>query len=103
VFRPAVRHSHGKSTEHELPVGMGRGFLWRINSYWHIEQKDGGVYLQVETMALTRSVPVACEWIMAPFLKSIPWHHVDVPVHHAGQGAGAQRAFGEAAATADCE
>jgi len=62
----------GKPSEHELPEGTGRGFLWRINSYWHIEQKDGGVYLQVETIALTRSVPAAFKWVVAPFLKSIP-------------------------------
>ena len=62
----------GQASEHELPVGTGRGYLWRINSYWHIEQKDGGVYLQVETVALTRSVPIAVEWVVAPFLKSVP-------------------------------
>jgi hypothetical protein len=62
----------GTEKEHELPEGTGRGFLWRINSYWHIEQKDGGVYLQVETLALTRSVPAAFEWMVAPFLKSVP-------------------------------
>jgi hypothetical protein len=62
----------GQADEHELPVGNDHGYLWRMNTYWHIEQKDGGVYLQVETVALTRPVPVALEWMVAPLVKSIP-------------------------------
>jgi hypothetical protein len=62
----------GQSDEHELPIGNDHGYLWRMNTYWHIEQKDGGVYLQVQTIALTRTVPVALEWVVAPLVKSIP-------------------------------
>ena len=62
----------GQSDEHELPPNDGHGYLWRMNTYWHIEQKDGGVYLQVETIALTRSVPLGLEWVVAPLVKSIP-------------------------------
>jgi len=62
----------GQKDERELPVGNDHGYLWRMNTYWHIEQKDGGVYLQVETIALTRTVPVALEWIVVPLTKSIP-------------------------------
>ena len=62
----------GQSDERELAPGDGHGYLWRMNTYWHIEQKDGGVYLQVETIALTRNVPVALEWVVAPLVKSIP-------------------------------
>jgi hypothetical protein len=62
----------GQPDEHELPAGDGHGYLWRMNTYWHIEQKDGGVYLQVETIALTRTVPVVLEWVVAPLVKSIP-------------------------------
>ena len=62
----------GQDDEHELPVGNDHGYLWRMNTYWHIEQKDGGVYLEVETIALTRNVPMAVQWIVAPLIKSIP-------------------------------
>jgi hypothetical protein len=62
----------GQSDEHELPPGDSHGYLWRMNTYWHIEQKDGGVYLQVQTIALTRTIPVALEWVVAPLVRSIP-------------------------------
>jgi len=62
----------GQPDERELAPGDGHGYLWRMNTYWHIEQKDGGVYLQVQTIALTRTVPIALEWVVAPLVKSIP-------------------------------
>ena len=51
----------GQPDEHELPVDDGHGFLWRLDSYWRFEQKDGGVYVQLEAIGLSRGVP----WIFA--------------------------------------
>lgn len=62
----------GKKGERELPVGHDRGFLWRLNSYWRIEERDGGLYLQNESIALTRRVPAIMAWIVNPLLQSIP-------------------------------
>lgn len=58
--------------EHELPVGNDHGYVWRLDSYWRIEQKDGGVYIQVESVALSRSVPAMWAWLVNPLLRSIP-------------------------------
>jgi len=62
----------GKNDEKELPVGHDRGFLWRMNTYWRVEEKDGGIYLQNESIALTRRVPAIMAWIVNPPLESIP-------------------------------
>jgi hypothetical protein len=62
----------GKKDERELPAGHDRGFLWRMNSYWRVEEKDGGVYLQTESIALTRRVPAIMMAIVNPLLESIP-------------------------------
>lgn len=62
----------GKPSEHELPVGNDRGYLWRLNSDWSYEEKDGGVYLQVEFISLSRSVPAIWAWLVNPYLRSIP-------------------------------
>lgn len=62
----------GEPTEHELPVGNDRGFLWRLNTYWTFEEKDGGVYIQLESIALSRSVPAIFAWLVSPYIKSIP-------------------------------
>lgn len=62
----------GKPDEHELPVGKDHGYLWRLHSYWRLEEKDGGVYLQLESIALTRGVPALLGWLINPLIKSIP-------------------------------
>src|SRR5712664_490067 len=61
-----------RSNEREKPIGKDRGFLWRLYSYWRFQEKDGGVYVQLESVALSRSVPVLLAWVVNPLLKSIP-------------------------------
>ncbi|HTT65114.1 MAG TPA: hypothetical protein VMG35_24855 [Bryobacteraceae bacterium] len=48
---------YGKPKQHELAPGRGSGYLWRLNGYWRLEQRDGGVYLECETTSLTRGLP----------------------------------------------
>jgi hypothetical protein len=62
----------GKSNESEKPVGNDSGFLWRLNSYWHFEQRGGGVYVQLEAISLTRDIPTGLGWLIRPFVTSIP-------------------------------
>jgi len=58
--------------EHEKPVGHDGGFLWRLNSYWRFEEKDAGVYVEVESVSLTRDIPTGLGWLIGPFVTSIP-------------------------------
>ena len=58
--------------EHEKPVGHDGGFLWRMNSNWRFEEKDGGVYVEVESISLTRDIPLGLGWLIKPFVTSIP-------------------------------
>jgi hypothetical protein len=62
----------GKPTEREKPVGRDRGYLWRLNTYWRYEERDGGVYIQIEFIALSRSVPAIFAWLVNPYIKSVP-------------------------------
>jgi hypothetical protein len=58
--------------EREKPVGHDGGFLWRINSYWKFAEKDGGVYVECESVSLTRDIPTGLGWLIKPFVTSIP-------------------------------
>ena len=58
--------------EREKPVGNDGGYLWRLNTYWRLEQRDGGVYVQCETLSLTRTIPFGLNWIVGPFVNSVP-------------------------------
>jgi hypothetical protein len=58
--------------EHEKPVGQDGGFLWRIDSWWRWEARDGGVYVECESVSLTRDIPTGLGWLVGPFVTSIP-------------------------------
>jgi hypothetical protein len=58
--------------ERELPVGRDGGYLWRLNTYWRLLERDGGTYLQCESISLTRGIPTGFGWLVGPFVTSIP-------------------------------
>jgi hypothetical protein len=62
----------GQLGEREKPVGNDSGFLWRINSYWRFWERDGGVYVELEAISLTRDIPDGLGWLVRPFVTSIP-------------------------------
>jgi len=70
--RIAEVENPGKPNESEKPAGNDSGFLWRLNSYWRFLQKDGGTYVQLEAISLTRDIPTGLNWLVSPFVTSIP-------------------------------
>lgn len=56
----------------ELPIGNDHGFMWRLNAYWRFQERDGGVYVECETISLSRPVPMMLTSIMAPILRQLP-------------------------------
>lgn len=62
----------GTRAEHALSPADEHGFLWRLNTYWSWEECDGGVYLQVETVSLSRAIPQGLGWMLRPYVESIP-------------------------------
>ena len=62
----------GEKDERDKPVGHDNGYLWRLNSYWRFSESDGGVYVQLEAISLTRDIPEGLGWLVRPFITSIP-------------------------------
>ncbi|UWZ82612.1 hypothetical protein [Occallatibacter riparius] len=62
----------GTNKERALAPKEEHGFLWRLNTYWTWEERDGGLYLQIESISLTRSIPAGLGWVARPFVESVP-------------------------------
>jgi hypothetical protein len=62
----------GGPDEREKPVGRDGGYLWRLNTYWRFVERAGGVYVQCESVTLTRDIPFGLNWLIGPFVTSIP-------------------------------
>ena len=70
--RIAEVENSGSAKERELPPGQDHGFLWRLDSYWSFEERDGGVYVECEAVSLTRDVPTGLGWLINPIVRSLP-------------------------------
>jgi hypothetical protein len=62
----------GEKDERLEPPGHDRGFLWRMNTYWRFEQKDGGTYVECQSISLTRDIPAGLGWLIGPYVTSVP-------------------------------
>ncbi len=72
AVRIAEVENPGKPDEREKPPGDDGGLLWRMETWWRMEERDGGVYVQSEVVSLTRDIPVVLKWMIEPFVTSIP-------------------------------
>ena len=70
--RIAQVENAGGPGEHELPPGKDGGYLWRLNSYWRYFDSGRGVYVQCEAVSLTRDIPAGLNWLVGPFVQSVP-------------------------------
>src|SRR5271166_5356519 len=65
-----IRH-YGRPDEQELPPNQGTGYIWRLYSLARFEERDGGVYIELEAIALSRDVPVALRWVVDPIVRRV--------------------------------
>jgi hypothetical protein len=72
AVRIAEVENAGKSDEREKTPGDDGGFLWRMETWWRMEERDGGVYVQSEVASLTRDIPTGLGWLIKPFVTGIP-------------------------------
>lgn len=70
--RVAEVENAGKAGERVKPPDTGWGFLWRLNTYWHMQEKDGGLVMECRAVSLTRDIPAALSWIIKPMVTSLP-------------------------------
>jgi len=66
IDSPGTRHERALTSSEE------HGFLWRLYTYWTYEERYGGLYMQIESVSLTRSIPTGLGWAIGPFVESVP-------------------------------
>jgi hypothetical protein len=68
---------YGHPAEHALPIDTGHGFIWRMHDINRYEERDGGVFLEVEAIALTRDIPPSLRWLVAPVVKHLSFDSLE--------------------------
>ena len=66
-----VEHPDTKQ-EREKPEGQDRGFLWRMRNYCLFEERADDMYVQCESVSLSRGIPLLLRVFIRPFVDGIP-------------------------------
>jgi hypothetical protein len=65
-----VKHLGG-AHEHDLPDGAGKGYLWRLGAESRFEAADGGVYVELEAVGLSRDIPAVLRLLLDPIVRTL--------------------------------
>ena len=64
--------NYGQPTEHPFPESRRPGYVWREVGVQRLEERDGGVYVELETIVLSRGIPVEFRWLIKPLVDELP-------------------------------
>jgi len=81
--------SYGQGSEHFLAPGQGNGFIWRLHSIARYEERDGGVYLELEAIALTRDIPASLRWMVGPVVNHLSINSLATTLRQTREAVGA--------------
>jgi len=62
----------GSAKERELSPEDDSGYLYRLQSYWRFEEREGGTFVECESVSLSRDTPPGTEWLIRKFIESVP-------------------------------
>jgi len=64
-------HDYGASDQRLLEQGEGRGIIWRLFSITRYAERDGGVYIELEAIGLSRDIPASLRFLVEPIVRRI--------------------------------
>lgn len=63
--------NYGRPSERKLPSGEGSGYVWKLHTITRYEESDGGVYIELEAIALSRDIAASVRWMVDPIVRRI--------------------------------
>jgi hypothetical protein len=71
----------GTPEQRTLPEDQGSGLIWRLSSITRLEERDGGVYAELEAIALSRDIPAAFRLIVTPIVRRVSRDSLATSLH----------------------
>jgi hypothetical protein len=63
--------NEGRPNERTLPAGRDDGYLWRAHTFTYFVEEEGGVFIVMETLGLSRRFPFGTAWIVEPIARRL--------------------------------
>jgi hypothetical protein len=61
----------GAAGERRLPRGADSGYLWRSGTLTSLAEDDEGVYVEIQTLGLSRDYPALIRWLVDPVARHV--------------------------------
>jgi hypothetical protein len=71
----------GTPAQRTLPEDQGTGLIWRLSSITRLEERDGGVYAELEAIALSRDIPAAFRLFVTPIVRRVSRDSLATSLH----------------------
>jgi hypothetical protein len=62
---------YGAATQHVLHEGEGSGIVWGLFGIARYMERDGGVYIELEAIGLSRDIPASLRWLVEPIVRRV--------------------------------
>lgn len=64
--------NYREQNERKLAPDEGSGYLWRLVSFARFEERDGGLYLELEVIGLSKDLPGSLRLLLKPVIEHVP-------------------------------
>lgn len=72
VVRVQEIADYGNPSEHPFVEARRPGYVWREVVVQRLGQRDSGVYVELETVSLSRGIPLEVRWLIKPLTDDLP-------------------------------
>jgi hypothetical protein len=72
----------------KIPDGEGSGYIWRLCTITRYEERDGGVFIETEAMALSRPIPMTLHWVVDPIVRRVSRSSLTMSLEQTREAAG---------------
>jgi len=62
------------AVEQSLPMNKAHGYIEKVFTIVRYRESEGGVYVEVDTLTLSRGVPATVRWLIAPMIQRFSRH-----------------------------
>jgi hypothetical protein len=82
--------NYGEKDERRLAQDEGSGYLWRLASFARFEEREGGLYLELEVIGLSKDLLGSLRFLLKPAIEHIPRQALTTKLEQTRQAIGSR-------------
>jgi hypothetical protein len=83
---------YGTPKQHTLPPAAVTGLIWKLYNVNRFEERDGGVYMETQAIALSRDIPSGLRFVVEPIVRRVSRDALDAALRQTATAVAARKA-----------